>query len=193
MPARGPAGPDVPPDPPVEGRGTFRLTSGGPTDHWQADLGRPPLGTLAGVLNRALIHRVSQRIEQVGGEISRPSHLYVLRALHPGGASVTEVADRCDVTKQAISQVLDVFEVRGLVVRRPDPRDRRGKIVLLTERGEQALATAVLAWGDVEREWADLLGGTDKMERVREAMFVFVERYGDYHRGEQHPRMRPIW
>ncbi|WP_322544760.1 MarR family transcriptional regulator [Rhodococcoides fascians] len=174
-------------------RGAFRLLPQAPTGDWRIDKERPPLGTLAGVLNRALIYRVSQKIEQCGGEVSRPSHLYVLRALGNSGASVTELADLCEVTKQAISQVLHVFEKKALVTRKPDPSDGRGKIVVLTHRGEQALAAAVLAWGEIEAEWADLLGGPEEMHKVREAMFNFVEKYGDYHLGDQQPRMRPVW
>ncbi|MGX1163566.1 DNA-binding MarR family transcriptional regulator [Pseudarthrobacter sp. SLBN-100] len=174
-------------------RGSFRLLAQLPTGDWRTDMERPPLGTLAGVLNRALVDRVSQKIDEAGGEVSRPSHLYVLRALGAGEASVTRLADLCEVTKQAISQVLDAFESDRLVSRKPDPRDGRSKIVVLTKRGERALAEAVLAWSEVEREWADLLGGQEEMHRVREAMFAFAARYGDYHLGDQQPRMRPVW
>jgi DNA-binding MarR family transcriptional regulator len=163
------------------------------TDDVTAELDRPPLGTLAGVLHRALVHRVAERIEEVGGSVTRPAHLYVLRALSPDSASVTELADRCDASKQAISQVLDVLDRLGLTRRVRDPRDGRNKLVELTADGRHALAVAVRAWGDIEREWADLLGGDDEMHRVREAMLTFVERYGDYTRGDRHPRIRPIW
>jgi DNA-binding MarR family transcriptional regulator len=170
-----------------------RTGDGGPTDDMASDLDRPPLGTLAGVLHRALVHRVVQRIEEVGGTVTRPAHLYVLRALSPDSASVTELAERCDASKQAISQVLDVLDHLHLTRRVRDPRDGRGKLVELTPQGREALAVAVRVWGDVEREWADLLGGQAEMTRVREAMLTFVERFGDYRRGDRHPRIRPIW
>lgn len=165
----------------------------GPTADWVADLKRPPLGTLTGVLNRALIHRVIQRIEEVGGAVTRPAHLYVLRALATDVASVTELAEQCDASKQAISQVLDVLDRRNLTTRVRHPRDGRSKVVSLTSEGRAALAVAVHAWGEVEREWAELLGGQAEMQRVREAMLVFVEHHGDYRQGDSHPRIRPIW
>lgn len=178
---------------PAPQHATFHLLPGGPTGEWRRDLNRPPLGTLVGVLHRALVTRLCQKIEEAGGEVSRPSQLYVLRGLSSGSASVTELADRCEVTKQAISQILVFFEERKLVRRRPDPRDGRGKIVSLTKRGERALEIAVLAWGEVEREWAAMLGGQDEMHRVREAMFAFVLEFGDFRLGDQQPRMRPLW
>lgn len=162
-------------------------------DDVTAELQRPPFGTLAGVLHRALVDRVAVRIEEVGGSVTRPAHLYVLRALGPGSASVTELADRCDASKQAISQVLDVLDRLGLTRRVRDPRDGRGKLVELTPDGRHALAVAVRAWGDIERDWAELLGGDAEMLKVREAMLMFVERYGDYSRGDPHPRIRPVW
>jgi hypothetical protein len=62
----------------------------------------------------------------------------------------------------------------------------------LTKKGERSLEIAALAWGEVENEWAKLLGGPAAMQGVREAMFAFIEKYGDWHRGEQ-PRLRPVW
>lgn len=134
-----------------------------------------------------------QRITEVGGTVTRPAHLYVLRALSPDGASVTELAERCDATKQAVSQALHVLDGLNLTKRVPDPHDGRGKRVELTADGHKALALAVRSWGDVEREWADLLGGQAEMQRVREAILTFVEHHGQYHRGDPHARIRPIW
>lgn len=162
-------------------------------DDVTSELDRPPMGTLAGVLHRALVYRVAERIKEVGGTVTRPAHLYVMRALSPDSASVTELGERCDASKQAISQVLDVLDGLGLTRRVRDPRDGRGKLVELTAEGRHALAVAVRAWGDVEDEWAELLGSRAEMQKVREAMLTFVERYGDYQRGDRHPRIRPIW
>jgi DNA-binding MarR family transcriptional regulator len=170
----------------------FTLSPGGPTGEWRVDVDRPPLGSLVGMLFRALVDRLQEKMVELGGEALRPSQLYILRSLHPKGASVTELADRCEITKQAVSQLLDALERMDLVRRAPDRSDARSKIVTLTERGEQALATAVRAWGEVEKEWADLLGGQDGMQAVRRAMFRFIETYAEWRGGEQ-PRLRPVW
>jgi DNA-binding MarR family transcriptional regulator len=171
---------------------TFTVSAGGPTGEWRADVDRPPLGSLVGMLFRALVDRLQEKMVDLGGEVLRPSQLYILRSLHPKGASVTELADRCEITKQAVSQLLDTLERMDLVRRAPDRSDLRSKIVTLTERGELALATAVQAWGEVEKEWADLLGGQDGMQAVRRAMFRFVETFAEWRGGEQ-PRLRPVW
>ena len=156
------------------------------------DVDRPPLGSLIGMLFRAQVDRLQEKMVELGGEPLRPSLLYILRSLHPHGASITELAERCEITKQAVSQLLDPLEHKDLVRRTPAPSDGRIKIVTLTERGERALATAVQAWGEVEKEWAELLGGSAAMQGIRQAMFAFIESYGDWHRGDQ-PRLRPVW
>ena len=154
---------------------TFALSFDAPTGDWRAD-----------------VDRLEVHITERGGQVTRPSHLYILRSLYPDGATVTELAERCEVTKQAISQILDSLETMKVVTRTPDPRDARAKIVKLTKKGERSLETAVLGWGEVEKEWAKVLGGSAPMQEVRQAMFAFIEKYGDWHRGEQ-PRLRPVW
>ena len=163
-----------------------------PTGDWHVDVDRPPLGSLTAMLFRALVDRLAVHIAERGGQVTRSSHLYILRSLYPDGATVTELAERCEVTKQAISQILDSLESMNVVKRTPDRRDARAKVVKLTKKGERSLEIAVLAWGEVEQEWAKLLGGPAAMQETRQAMFAFIEKYGDWHRGEQ-PRLRPVW
>lgn len=184
---------------PIEGRnGRQRpsrrlvLLPDGPSGDWQFDVERPPLGSLSTMLLRALTDRMEVHRSAEGGDPLRFSHLYLLRGLYPDGASVTELAVHLDITKQAVSQLVDTLERMQLLRRDPDPRDGRGKIVSLTPEGERELATAVRAWSEVEREWAELIGGQREMQRVRAAMFAFVEAFGDWHRGER-PHNRPVW
>ena len=154
--------------------GRVVLSPNGPTGDWQADVDRPPLGSLIAMFFRAMVDHVADHIAAEGGHMARPSQLYVLRSLYPDGASVTDLAERCEVTKQAISQVLGPMEEMELVKRAPDPRDRRAKIVKLTKKGENALGVAVQAWGRVEQEWAALIGPA-VMADVRRAIVAYLD------------------
>lgn len=49
--------------------------------------------------------------------------------------SITEVANRLEVTLGAASQMATKLEKKGLVFRSPDPEDRRRTMVSLTEAG----------------------------------------------------------
>jgi DNA-binding MarR family transcriptional regulator len=67
----------------------------------------------------------------------------------------TVIAQRMFVTTASTSSLLDTLERRGLVTRQPDPDDRRGVLVALTEAGQQlvdeylpqvvALQTAIMS------------------------------------------------
>jgi len=167
------------------------LAPHGPTGEWRLDIDRPPLGSLTGMLFRAMVDRLDDHIDDESDRLVRPSHLYILRSLYPHGASVTQLAERCEVTKQAISQVLNQLEALNLVRRAAHHQDGRAKLVELTEEGQRALGRAVDAWTGVEREWADLVG-SDAVHQVRRAMVAFLEAYGDWHEGDE-PRLRPVW
>lgn len=163
-----------------------------PTGDWRVDMNRPALGALSSMVFRVIVDRLQIHLAERGLEPIRPALLYVLRALHPHPRSVSELADRCEVSKQAISQVVDSMEELGLVHRSVHPLDGRVRLVELSAEGESQLAAAILAYGDVEREWAALLGGDDAMHKVRAAMVTLVEHFGDWHLGEE-PRLRPVW
>lgn len=163
----------------------------GPTGDWRVDIERPPLGSVVSMLFRVLVERLERHIDAAGMDPIRPSYLYVLRALYPDPLSVTALAQECDVTKQAISQILAGMESADLVTRTDHHTDGRTKIVKLTKNGEKALATAVRSWGRVEKDWAELIGGS-AMGDLREAMLAFIEAHGDWHPGEQ-PHLARVW
>jgi DNA-binding MarR family transcriptional regulator len=61
----------------------------------------------------------------------------VLR-LAAGPLSLSELADAVSVDAPYATLIVDSLEERGLVERRPDPADRRRKLVALTEHGKAA-------------------------------------------------------
>ena len=58
-----------------------------------------------------------------------------------GPLSPAEIADHTGVTRATITGLVDTLERDGLVLRTPDPEDRRMLSVGLTERGEKLLRT----------------------------------------------------
>lgn len=48
----------------------------------------------------------------------------------------TELSEAMEVTKPAISKMLNVLENKGYIVRKQDPKDRRAVYVALTEKGQ---------------------------------------------------------
>ena|SRR2546430_987919 len=67
---------------------------------------------------------------------------YVLRALDAAAITVSELAERLEISKQGAGQLIDDMERRGYVERRPNPDDRRARLLYLSEKGRTALAAA---------------------------------------------------
>lgn len=75
-----------------------------------------------------------------------------LRVLANGEpASQLQAAQRLSVDRTTMVAVLDDLERKDIVVRRPDPTDRRRNIVELTEQGRHTFEAAQAAYQDAER------------------------------------------
>ncbi|MDQ5821711.1 MAG: MarR family transcriptional regulator [Actinomycetota bacterium] len=92
----------------------------------------------------------------------------VLNALHlpgpPFRLSPSKLAKRLELTSGAMTARLDGLEEAGLVRRRPDPDDRRGLRIELTEAGKRAFKQAVGAQAEKESFVAAALTDQEKDE-----------------------------
>jgi DNA-binding MarR family transcriptional regulator len=88
--------------------------------------------------------------------------LYALRgAGPPHRLSPTQLSKILMLTSAGVTNRLDGLERRGLVVRGPDPEDRRGVVVELTEPGSQLAEQAVGAAAEAQ---GSLLSGLTVQE-----------------------------
>ena len=77
-------------------------------------------------------------IETTGLPFSR---VRVLRRLAKGSMTATEIAEAATMDAPATSVAVNDLEDRGLVVRNADPKNRRCKLISLTEDGRRMIAT----------------------------------------------------
>jgi DNA-binding MarR family transcriptional regulator len=91
----------------------------------------------------------------------RPAHFIVFQLLDPppAGKRLTELAERAQMTKPSMLELVDALERQGYVERIPDPTDRRAKLIRLTEKGWAAYTSAFHAVLDLQAAWAARLGG----------------------------------
>lgn len=100
----------------------------------------------------AVDRAVQEALAQEGFSEFRPGHHVVLRHVGHEGERPVVIAQRAQVSRQAIAKVIDDLERVGLVRRDPDPQDGRGVIVRLTERGLAGLAVGRRKMEEIEAE-----------------------------------------
>jgi DNA-binding MarR family transcriptional regulator len=96
--------------------------------------------------------------DQAGLAGIRPSHLHVFANMVGGGRRLTELANAASMSLSSMQELVDDLERRGIVERKPDPSDRRAKLIVLTDKGLGALAPAGSIIEALEREYADRIG-----------------------------------
>ena len=104
----------------------------------------------------------------------KPSHSAVFAQIDPAGSRLSELARGADMTPQAMGELVDELESLGYVVRRPDPRDRRAKLIVLTKKGHACVAAARTTIEGLEEEIARRLGarGHRQLRRMLERLLT---------------------
>ncbi|MFD4899414.1 MarR family winged helix-turn-helix transcriptional regulator [Streptomyces sp. NPDC057699] len=90
---------------------------------------------------RVVYSRLRRRLRETydRGELT-PSQTSVLSRLDKDGeASVSDLAAAERVRHQSVATIAGALEERGLVARRPDPKDGRRQLVFVTESGHAFL------------------------------------------------------
>jgi DNA-binding MarR family transcriptional regulator len=96
----------------------------------------------------------------------RMAHLHLPRNLDLDGTRLTVLAKRAEMSKQAMAELVDDGERMRLVARRPDPADRRAKIVVFTPRGRRLIAVVQGAVTRAEAEMREKLGAKHTAQLV---------------------------
>lgn len=117
---------------------------------------------------RALIDELHVRLATAGHEDLRPAHGIAMQMISRGG-SISDLARRLGVSKQAASKTMTTLERLGYAERRPSPRDHRQIEVALTARGADALALSGEILNRLRDEWAALLGQRE-MDQLENAL-----------------------
>ena len=107
---------------------------------------------------RALVDGIDAGVRARGFDDLRPAHGFAFARLAGDGATVGQLADHLDVTKQAASQMVEDLVGKGYVERRPHPDDARARLVVLTPKGWACTRAADEAATELLRPWAEALG-----------------------------------
>ena len=116
------------------------------------------LGVLAGRLLFAVQDELFSRLHDAGFDDIVPRHGAVLAYLRPEGVRATEFARLSGQLKQVVGAIVDDLEALGYVKRKPDPADRRAKLVVPTARGRRQMQAADSIMADIMNRHARNLG-----------------------------------
>lgn len=122
-------------------------------------------------LNDLAIARLAER----GHGAVRPAHGAVFQYLDDAGTTVSVLAERAQMTKQSMAELVRHLEAHGYVERLPDPTDRRAKLVRATDRGRDVFAIVREFVVETEERLVAVLGAArvgrlrDDLESVRRA------------------------
>jgi DNA-binding MarR family transcriptional regulator len=130
---------------------------------------RPLLGLLLRLVYQHHAQDIEAALREGGFDDIRPAAANVFPFVPAEGITVTELADRAAVRKQTMAQAVDQLERTGYVERRPNPGDRRSRLVFLTERGASVPPVTHAAAARVEQRWAELTG-PDEIEALRASL-----------------------
>lgn len=91
-----------------------------------------------------------------------PRGFTVLHLVSTGGCrNQAAIADSLGIDRTVLTYLLDELEERGLVERRPDPRDRRARQIVATDRGLELLVELRARIGAVQEGMLETLGERD--------------------------------
>ena len=118
----------------------------------------PNLGILLRRPFQAITAAVDERLTAADHAAIRPAHGAVFQFIDAEGTRVSVLAERAQVTKQSMAELVSHLEVHGYVERVPDPADRRAKLVRLTDQGWDVIPVALSAITDLTAHWRSQLG-----------------------------------
>lgn len=125
----------------------------------------------------ALNGQVVPRLVERGFPDVRPAHNAVFQYLDAAGTTVSALAERAEMTKQAMAELVGHLEDGGYVDRVPDPSDRRAKLVRPTAKGRRVHAVVRELVPEMEQRLVDTLGAT-RVRQLRRDLGTIQEMFG---------------
>lgn len=148
------------------------------TPHRSTSGSSPPTNTAVQLRDAftAINAVVPRRLAARGHGAIREAHGVVFQFLDSDGTTVSGLADRAGMTKQAMAELVAYLEHHGYVRRTPDPDDRRAKLVLLTDKGQEVIAIAQGLVPELEDRLISALGRS-RWQQLRHDLHTICELF----------------
>jgi DNA-binding MarR family transcriptional regulator len=140
---------------------------------------RSDLGQLLVQLTRLFQTELFERLVSAGLTDARVPHTHVTAYIKAAGSRLTELAAQARMTLPAMSELVDDLQRLGIVERRPDPSDKRAKLICLTDAGWEAMRTAQRIIADIEADYARRVG-PERFEAAAQTLDALLGRLPEH-------------
>ncbi len=117
-----------------------------------------PLIALVDRLNRALQADMVRNGHRRGYTEIKHAHNAVFATLLEGGTRASDMAARAGMTRQSMGEVIREMVDLGVVEMKPDPADKRAKLVTYTDYGREVAGVGYRHIIELERRFAEEFG-----------------------------------
>ncbi len=97
----------------------------------------PHVGARLRMVSQWVRDQVYEGIVGAGYRDLGSAHVWVFRYPGPEGMRPSELAAGLQISRQAVNDLMGDLELRGYLVREPDPSDGRARVVRLTAKGRR--------------------------------------------------------
>lgn len=122
---------------------------------------RIPLIALAYRAYRAMATDMVATAHRAGHTGIKQSHNAVFATLGPDGMRAVDMAARLGITRQSMGEIIREMVALGILEMRPDPTDRRAKLVVYSEEGLRVAAQGFAHIQDLDRRFTEEFGAED--------------------------------
>lgn len=134
-----------------------------------------PLPALLGLATRVVTEAVHAGLAAEGFADIRPAHGYAFSLIAVrGGATGVEIAAHLGMTKQSAKVLIDQLESAGYVTRERTERDRRARVVQLTDRAWACIEAGARLWSEAEASLGTLVG-SEAIATTRQTLEQLVD------------------
>jgi DNA-binding MarR family transcriptional regulator len=123
--------------------------------------------------SEAEMRETLSRLRQRGYQDVTNSDTALLANLDTADTTISALARRTGVTRQAASQQLAVLSQKGYVSRKPDPADSRAILVRRTAKGQALMRDALEIVAEIEAGYDGLLGA-ERLAALKELLTELV-------------------
>jgi DNA-binding MarR family transcriptional regulator len=145
------------------------MVAGMPVD--RSDLATP---TLMRAARGTYARSIRAQLREIGADDLPRNGAFILFRLYEASEPRDDLPAGLGVSKQAVSQAIDILVNRGYVDRSPDPSDRRRITLELTERGHQVVAAVWRGTETIDRQLAARVS-PEAVEAMRSGLMALAD------------------